>query len=359
MDGLRTIVGLILLGCLALSLRVSAAWTASPQRTLPTMAIATPVVAPPRAEGLGQPGGTPSALQLLQCLIGTATVLAVAWLGWSLAGPGRGVGWLAALGLAVYPTHVSAAAYPQAALWAALLLACLLGVAVSPRWQSSRAGAVVAGCLAGCLILLEPAAVWAAPICAAIFWWGAVPCPAGQRLRGPALGRLLIPAGAAATILVGWYAGSWLLGRATSPPPAGQGQFCLQRLRDFLLANPAGPAPQAGPLARFATIACLVLALMGCCTARQRWRTLWPTAAIFAAVTLAETWGWTAAGSRLWIEPLALVWAALAVAPPLARLFAGRAVPVYRPGERAEDPLGRAHVLRGPHYDVGVRRRAG
>ena len=81
-----------------------AAWTASPQRTLPTMAIATPVVAPPRAEGLGQPGGTPGALQLLQCLIGTATVLAVAWLGWSLAGPGRGVGWLAALGLAVYPT---------------------------------------------------------------------------------------------------------------------------------------------------------------------------------------------------------------------------------------------------------------
>ena len=167
-------------------------------------------------------------------------------------------------------------------------------------------------------------------------------------MRGPALGRLLIPAGAAATILAGWYGGSWLLGRATSPPPAGQGEFCLQRFRDFLLANPAGPASQADPLARFATIACLVLALMGCCTAWRRWRTLWPTAAIFAAVTLAETWGWTAAGSRLWIEPLALVWAALAVAPPLARLFAGRAFPVYRPGERRRGPLGPRTRAAGP-----------
>jgi hypothetical protein len=335
MDGLRTIVGLILLGCLALGLRVCAVWTASPA------------------------GDASRALQFLQCLIGTATVLAVAGLGWSLVGPRRGVGWLAALGLAVYPPQVSAATYPQAALWAGLALACLLGVAVSPRWQTSRAGGVLAGCLAGLLVLLEPAAVGATPICVAIFWWGAEPRPASQRLRGAALGRLLIPAGVAAAIVVGWYGGSWLLGRGTSPPPAGEGQFYLQRLRDFLLAGPAGPARPSSPLDRFATIACLVLAAMGCCTSWPRWRTLWPTAAIFAAVTLSGMWGWTAPASRLAIEPLAFLWAALAVAPPLARLFAARQVRVYRPGERAEDPLGRAHVLRGPHYDVGVRRRAG
>ena len=65
------------------------------------------------------------------------------------------------------------------------------------------------------------------------------------------------------------------------------------------------------------------------------------------------------ATSRLSIEPLAFLWAALAVAPPLARLLPSRGVRVYRPGERDEDPFGRAHVLHGPHYDVGMRRRAG
>jgi hypothetical protein len=64
-------------------------------------------------------------------------------------------------------------------------------------------------------------------------------------------------------------------------------------------------------------------------------------------------------GSRLPLEPIALVWAALAVAPPLVRLLGGRQVRVCRPGERAEDPLDREQLLRGPHYDVGVRRRAG
>ncbi len=45
------------------------------------------------------------------------------------------------------------------------------------------------------------------------------------------------------------------------------------------------------------------------------------------------------ATSRLSIEPLAFLWAALAVAPPLARLLAGRGVRVYRPGERGRRPL--------------------
>ena len=219
---------------------------------------------------------------------------------------------------------------------------CLAAVAIQPR------GAVLAGCLAGCLILLEPAAVWAAPICAAIFWWGAKPCPASQRMRGPALGRLLIPAGAAATILAGWYGGSWLLGRATSPPPAGQGQFCLQRLRDFLLANPAGLAAQAGPLARFATIACLVLALMGCCTAWQRWRTLWPTAAIFAAVTLAEMAGWTAAGSRLWIEPLARSLGGPGGSPAVGAAVGRPGSPRLSAGRARRGPLGPRTRAAGP-----------
>jgi hypothetical protein len=323
------------------------------------MAIGSRSVAPPPAS-LHQAGdGVHRAVQLLQCLIGTATVLAVAWLGWSLLGGQRGVGWMAALGLAVYPPHVSAAAYPQAALWAALVLACLVALAVSPRWQSSRAGAVMIGSLAGVLILLEPVLVWAAPICLAIFWWGKRPAHGAGRLGAAGLGRLLIPVGVTLAILGCWYGGSWLAGALASQLPGEHGRFCMERLREFLLSGTVGSAGGEGRLQHFATIACLVLALMGCCTSWPRWRALWPTLAILAAVTLSDMWGLIPARSRLSIEPLVLLWAALAVVPPLARLLGARSIRVYRPGERAEDPFGGAHVLRGPHYDVGVRRRAG
>jgi hypothetical protein len=240
-----------------------------------------------------------------------------------------------------------------------LVLCCLLVVVGSPRWQSSRAGAILAGCLAGVLVLLEPVLVLAAPVAAAVYWRGAGPPRGGDRTGRVALGRLLILAGVAAAIIGCWYGGKWLVAGAAGNSAAGGGQIGLQRLRDFLLCGAAGRAGEASRLDRFATIACLVLALMGCCISRRRWRNLWPTCAIFAAVTLSDMAGLIPASSRLPIEPLAFLWAALAVTPSLARLLAGRGVRVYRPGERAEDPFGRAHVLHGPHYEVGVRRKAG
>src|SRR3972149_6209985 len=45
-------------------------------------------------------------VQLLQCAAGTALVLAVVWLGWVLVPDRPGVGWVAGLGAAVYPTHL-------------------------------------------------------------------------------------------------------------------------------------------------------------------------------------------------------------------------------------------------------------
>ncbi len=116
----------------------------SPERAPPAMALAATAVESPPASLDHTGGGGHRAVQFLQCLIGTATVLAVAWLGWSLVRGQSGVGWTAALGLAVYPSHVSAAAYPQAALWAALVLCCLLArgrlaaVAIQPRRRPSR-----------------------------------------------------------------------------------------------------------------------------------------------------------------------------------------------------------------------------
>ncbi len=379
MGGFRTIVGLILLGCLAFGLRLCAVLAVWPDRAAPSLTIAATAGKSPsespslsrsespsgsrsgaRSDGHEPPGsGVDRAAQFLQCLVGAATVLAVAWLGWLLVREQRVIGWMAALGLAVYPAQVNAAAYPQAAVWATLALCCLMAVAVSPRWPSTRAGAILAGCLAGVAVVLEPVLVLAAPVCAMVFWRGAGRHGQDDRPRRPAFGQLAILAGVAVAILGCWCAGEWLWGRAASPSPAGAGQACLERLRDFLLSGVAGPAHDAGRLERFATIACLVLALMGGCISWRRWRALWPTYAIVAAIVLSDAWDVIPATSRLSLEPIGLLWAALAVGPPLARVFAGRGVRVYRPGERAEDPLERAHLLRGPHYDVGVRRRAG
>ena len=46
------------------------------------------------------------AVKLLQSVAGTALVLGVAWLGWSLIPDRRSIGWTAAWGAALYPTHV-------------------------------------------------------------------------------------------------------------------------------------------------------------------------------------------------------------------------------------------------------------
>jgi hypothetical protein len=386
MDRSGRIIGLALLGCLALGLRF---WMVlappAPAPALAAVAAESPADAPRAADLL-----LPRTVQFLQCLAGAALVLAVAWLGWSLAPDRSSIGWMAALAAAVYPGHVAAVVSPQAALWAALAVTCLLALAVSPRGQSPRRDAVMAGSLAGAAILLQPILVLAAPICAAAFWWSEGRQDRGERLRPRALGRLAIFAGVAAALVGCWSAGSRLsqhgsaveqaVGATGSEAAANDRQLptcdlsarhapvCLERLRVFLLSGENFPLPPGEGqgvranetrLARFAAIACLVLALMGCSIGWRRWPMFWPTYAIVVAVALADMFGVIPAGSRLPLEPLALVWSALAIAPPLVRLLPGRSVRVYRPGERGEDPLDHRQLLRGPHYDVGVRRRAG
>lgn len=112
------------------------------------------------------------AVQLLQCVAGTGLVLAVVWLTWSVAADRPLVGWLAGIAAAVYPTHVYMVTHLQVALWAALVLTLLLAVVVSPRWQATKRGAVLAGCLSGLLLLIEPILVLALPVSALVMWLG-------------------------------------------------------------------------------------------------------------------------------------------------------------------------------------------
>ena len=389
------------------------------------------------------------AVQLLQCLAGTALVLAVAWLGWSLLPDRPGIGWVAAAGAAVYPTHIYAVTHLQVALWAALVLTLLLGVVVSPRWRATRGGAVLAGSLAGLLLLVEPILALTLPICAAAFWISDGSGTWRGRFSSRPIARVALMAGVAAVIIAPWtirncvvhgrpvfikstfgYAFwqgnneiSWGTDKVPKPSverlrgdhdgtlaginralwearhetlyiddvllkPTGYRDFaglsepercallggrarqfirenpgryarlCVQRLRYFLLFDETNPKA-ANRIYRAATVAWLVLALMGLAVSRDRWGELWPTYAIFAAVTLFHSLVIVSARFRIPVEPMTFVWAAAAVAPALGRLMPRRRVRVIRPGQKARDPFDRKHVLQGPHYDVRVRRRAG
>ena len=221
-------------------------------------------------------------------------------------------------------------------------------VAVSPRWQSSRAGRH-SGRLPG----RHASFCWSRCWCwrrrfAWRFSGGANGRTASSgRLRatgvGPAADSRRRGGGDPRLLVCGQLA----LGACGESSAGGpRGSSAWSGLRDFLLSGAAGSAREASRLERFATIACLVLALMGCCISWPRWRTLWPTLAIFAAVTLSDMWGLIPASSRLAIEPLVFLWAALAVVPPLARLFAGRASACIARASAPRTPWGGARAAR-------------
>jgi hypothetical protein len=149
------------------------------------------------------------AVQLLQCAAGTALVLAVVWLGWVLVPDRPGVGWVSGLGAVLYPTHLYMATHMQVALWAALILTTLLAVVMSSRWRATWQGALLAGCLAGVLLLVEPILALALPICALAFWLGEGGRRWRTRFRPGPLARVAWMATVAAAIVTPWIARNW------------------------------------------------------------------------------------------------------------------------------------------------------
>lgn len=139
------------------------------------------------------------AVQLLQCLAGAGLVLAVVWLAWSLVPDQPALGWIAGLGAAVYPTHLYMVTHLQVAVWAALLLTVLLAVVVSPRWRATRGGAILAGLLAGALLLVEPILVLALPVSAVAFWLAE-----RRRLARAAWGRLGLMTAVTVVVIAPW-----------------------------------------------------------------------------------------------------------------------------------------------------------
>ena len=108
------------------------------------------------------------AVQILQCLAGAVTAVAVVWLGWSLL-PGRAGGWIAGLAVAVHPVQIYMVTHLQVVAWATLVLTVLLAASFSLRFRGTR-GAVFCGLLLGILLLIEPIFAVIAPIVALHRW---------------------------------------------------------------------------------------------------------------------------------------------------------------------------------------------
>jgi hypothetical protein len=105
-------------------------------------------------------------LQLIQCLAGTLLVWVVYRLAIALFPMQPRIAWWTGLAAALFPVHIYAVTHIQVALWAALTLAALWLVCLDPVWTARRAQPLVAGLLAGLLLLIEPILVLALPVAA-------------------------------------------------------------------------------------------------------------------------------------------------------------------------------------------------
>jgi hypothetical protein len=393
----RTTIALAALGLLAFALRVSAVLA------MPSVALSS---AEPHA----------GALLWLQCVAGTALVLGVAWLGWSLLPGQPSVGWMAGLLAAGYPPHVAIVTQPGPEIWLALVLIVLLAVIAAPQWQATARGAVAAGWLAGLLLLLAPPLAWLLPICLLAFWWAEGNRTWLDRFTRAAFGRLGLMTAVASLIVLAAVAGNRLIygqfalvgvvsdrvAAATTGPLA---PAFAQGERDVVLpsasaaaiwetaAQPAQPGLEtdvpashvpwraaAGPLRRlqslllfdrsvlkttsrlcvFAMVAWLVLTLVGLSASCHHWREFWPTYAVFGVMIALQTIGAGFPALRTALEPMTLVWVSAAMTPLLVHFAPRQQIRIYRQGEQCRDPFSPAEPLQGPHFGVAaVRRRAG
>jgi len=100
-----------------------------------------------------------------------------------------------------------------------------------------------------------------------------------------------------------------------------------------------------------------VLAFTGSLALRSQWRQLWPTWAIFAAVTLFHTLTIVSARFRIPLEPISFVWAAGAVAPLFDRLVLAPWASWREPSTIGDESPTLPHpILQGPHRRAVSRR---
>jgi hypothetical protein len=99
----------------------------------------------------------------------------------------------------------------QVASWAALVLTVLLGVVLSPRFRATWRGALLAGLLAGSLLLIEPILALALPIASLVFWLADGAGTWKTRCGLAPLGRVAVMAGIALLVIAPWLIRNWAI----------------------------------------------------------------------------------------------------------------------------------------------------
>jgi hypothetical protein len=93
--------------------------------------------------------------------------------------------------------------------------------------------------------------------------------------------------------------------------PGRYARLCLRRLGYFLWVDETNPKAK-NPVYRASSLFLLIGTAGGILASLGRWRTLWPTWAAYAALALFHTLTIVSARFRIPVEPLALVWTAMA-----------------------------------------------
>lgn len=375
-------------------------------------------------------------VELLQAVVGALTVACVFRLARGQFPDRPGVALGAALFACCYPPHIYAAAHVQVVVWAMALVTWLLVLVTECQPQGHWRRAIIAGLIAGLLLLVDPILALSLPI-VSLAWIIAL----WQRgLKAThAFGSAAAMAGVAALMVSPWIArnyavhGEFVFIKSTfgyafwqannphshgtdkipkaeaarmflahdgslrdqhramwearhetiyiddvllkpdgyrqfvglSEParsrllfdeaaefvrgePAAYAALCLKRLRYFLLYDATNPKTMH-PLYRASTIFWITLAGIGLCLSWRHYRTLWPTWAIFATITLFHTLTITSARFRMPIEPLSFVWVGLAAGQILARCIGVRRISSRRPLPSTTIDAPSAPARRGGH----------
>ena len=109
--------------------------------------------------------------------------------------------------------------------------------------------------------------------------------------------------------------------------PADYLALCVQRLRYFLLFDETNPKTK-NLVYRAATLLLFTLAIVGFLVGRRWWPALLPTLCVFASVALFHTLTITSARFRIPVEPMQMLWAAIAVSTIAGAVH--RAIPLER-----------------------------
>lgn len=96
------------------------------------------------------------AYQLLQCVVGAATVVAAVRLSWALFPERRGIGWAVGWAAALYPPHIYMATHVQAAPWGALGVTLLFLLTTEAARSCTPRRLLAIGLTGGWLLMIDP-----------------------------------------------------------------------------------------------------------------------------------------------------------------------------------------------------------